>query len=172
MIRKLLKNKRTTLPVLVLAALAGCDHDSATSSGSGGAALGTPSAGAPSDYSHIAGTYRGDATATAKASSTGVSIQRTRTEAVEIIIDAAGNVVLNASGKTFSGQLVNDTLSVSNQPVVIQQEDGDRCDGLVNYTARVEGDAINGSMTGSGECTYKGAAYDVSIEGGLRARRS
>ncbi len=166
----ILKNLRIILSLLVLASLAGCDHDGSTSTGSGGVALGTSEVG-PSDYSHVAGTYRGNATATAKASSTGVSIQRTRTEALEIIIDAAGHVVLNASGRTFSGQLVNDSLSVQEQPVVIQQEDGDRCEGLVGYTAVVGDDAINGSMNGSGTCTYNGAEYDVSIEGRLSASR-
>ncbi len=151
----------------------GCEGDDdkgSTSSGSGTTLSSASGAGATADFSAIAGTYAGTATGTATASPlSGVAIQETRTYDVVVVINNNGQMTLTADGEVVQGQLGPDrTLSVT-QDFEIVKEDGDRCQGPVTYSARVEGTRIIGDLSGDGACVYQGTEWDVDINGDLEA---
>lgn len=139
--------------------LAACDKSDSDSGGMADDTL--PGTNVPSSF---VGTYTGVLNVTASAA--GI----TRSDSFPITVTVNNDATITITGdspeETSTTGLQNDGSFVGNLPV-----NEDDCSGSVDYTGRVDGTNVSGTVSGSGDCQVGGLDVSVSLTGDFSAAR-
>ena len=152
------------LAIALSCLIAGCSEDKSEVR-SGGGASGVESDGGAGS-AQFAGTYTGEIVTRL----TGGTLDgETSTDSATVVIRTDGTASLTVEGTTVEGTVNGNRVGFSIR--ITRKQDLLECQGDAIISGILEGGALTGTVTGSGECELIAADTDFGITGSLTANK-